>query len=355
MIYGANGYTGRLVAEEAVRTGHRPVLAGRRREAVKTLAGQLGLDYRVFDLTDRQAIMTALKGIDLVYHAAGPYTITAGPMRRACLDSGVHYVDITGEIAVLEATLALDGEARRRGVALVSGAGFDVIPTDCMAAYAARRSRGAHALEVGVAAPSRASRGTARSFMEIAALGGLVRRNGELIAEPIGAHRVTIRFPHGEREAISIPWGDLSTAYRTTGLSNITTYYALPPRLIRLIRRTSGLGETLLGWKPLRRLAQLAAGAFARGPGEDLRQRGRSYVWVRVSGPDGQPVEAWLETVEAYRFTAEAGVLAVERLLAERPIGALTPSQALGIDFVLQIAGTRRYDALPDQPEAAAL
>ena len=43
LLYGASGYTGRMIAEEAVRRGHRPVLAGRSAERVRPLAESLGL------------------------------------------------------------------------------------------------------------------------------------------------------------------------------------------------------------------------------------------------------------------------------------------------------------------------
>ncbi|HEV7923072.1 MAG TPA: saccharopine dehydrogenase NADP-binding domain-containing protein, partial [Thermoanaerobaculia bacterium] len=134
MIYGANGYTGELIAREAARRGERPILAGRDRTAVEALAKELGLQWRAFPLDAPD-----LRDIQLVLHCAGPFMYTSAPMVRACLDAGAHYLDITGEIVVFEAVMRKDGEAKQRGVTLLPGVGFDVVPTDCLAAQLAQR------------------------------------------------------------------------------------------------------------------------------------------------------------------------------------------------------------------------
>lgn len=354
MLYGATGFTGALIAEEAVRRGHSPLLAGRSAAKLAPLAERLGLEWAAFDLSDEAAIARRLAGVGLVFHAAGPFMITAAPMLRACLISRTHYLDITGEIPVFEYTFAHDAAARRAGIAAISGAGFDVIPSDCLAAHVAARVPGAVTLEIGVNAIGRASAGTLRSMLEIMAGGGLVRRDGELRPYPLAGGMRTLRFTHRERCAAVVPWGDLSTAYRTTGIPNITTYLAYPPRLLRAIRVLGPLGQLVMQIAPLRRLAQAAAGLLAHGPDETLMARARSHVWARAAAPDGRAAQAWLDTVEAYRFTALAGVRAVERVLSAAPTGALSPAQALGADFPLEIEGTACHDALPGEAQADA-
>src|SRR4051794_8227576 len=121
MIYGANGYTGELIAREAVRRGHRPILAGRHAGKIEPLANELGCEARVFGLGEPQ-----LDDIELVLHCAGPFVHTAMPMVRACLTTGAHYLDITGELGVFEQIFARDGEAKRANVTLLPGVGFDV-------------------------------------------------------------------------------------------------------------------------------------------------------------------------------------------------------------------------------------
>ena len=164
LIYGANGYTGRLLAERALQVGLRPVLAGRNGAQIHALAAELALPAKVFDLGSPAVVREGIAGAAVVLHAAGPFSATSRPMVDACLAAQAHYVDVTGEIAVLEAVAARDAEARERDVMLLPGAGFDVVPTDCMAAHVKRRLPGAVRLRLGVAGVGGGiSRGTART------------------------------------------------------------------------------------------------------------------------------------------------------------------------------------------------
>src|SRR5262249_13408518 len=129
MIYGANGYTGELCARRAKARGERPILAGRSAAKVSALAQELGFEHRAFDLRSPN-----LDGVSLVLHWSGPFSATSRPMVDACLASKAHYLDVTGEAEVFEAVLARDAEAKQRGVALLPGVGFDVVPSDCLAA-----------------------------------------------------------------------------------------------------------------------------------------------------------------------------------------------------------------------------
>jgi short subunit dehydrogenase-like uncharacterized protein len=162
------------------------------------------------------------------------------------------------------------------------------------------------------------------------------------------------RFSDAERPVMPIPWGDLETAYRSTGIPNITTYMAVPPKLAAALSKGWPLAavgmpalRALLGTEPIKRAIQRAIGTRIKGPDEQARRAGHSYVWARAAASDGRAAEAWLEAVEGYDFTARAGVRIVERLLAQPLCGALTPAQAFGPDFVLEIEGTKRYDRLP--------
>ena len=342
MIYGAAGYTGRLLTAEAVKRGHRPVLAGRSEWKLSPLAERYGLDRVVVSLDDETALARAVAGVELVFHAAGPFTHTSRPMVWACLAARTHYLDITGELSVLEQTLAQDEAARQQQVVLISGAGFDVVPTDCLARFVAGQIPGATKLETAIATHSRPTAGTARSALEILPGGVRVRREGNLVSLPWGYGARRISFPSGERTVLPAPWGDVVTAYRTTGIPNITSYLAYPALIRPLLPWLAPLGQELITMKAFRRLAQGLAGVLAQGPGETKDQTGRSYLWARAAGPGGETAEAWLETLEPYQFTAVAGVRCVEKTLAERPSGALTPALAFGADFVLELEGTQR-------------
>lgn len=354
LLYGAYGYTGELIVDEAVRRGHRPTLAGRALEKLKPLAERYGLPAVAFPLDDRQKLRAAIEGFPLVMHAAGPFIRTAEPMRRACLDAGAHYLDITGEIPVFEASFAADREARERGVAILSGVGFDVVPTDCMARYVAERVKDPRTLDIAFSALGGASAGTVKSALEQLPKGNLLRREGHLVPAPLGEGIRRLRFPHGEKTAVPIPWGDLVTAFHTTGVPNITTYMTLPSRQARLLRLTGRALPFLLGPAPVRRVLGSLIERRGRGPDETTRRSGRSYVYVRATSDSGEHAEAWLETLEGYTFTAIASVLAVEKTLAGSLRGAVTPARAFGSDFVLEIPGTRRLDALPGPPGPAA-
>ena len=110
MVYGANGYTGRLVAAEAVQRGLKPILAGRNAEEISALGNSLGLETRIFDL--EADVASQLDDLRLVLHCAGPFSRTSMPMLDACLARGVHYLDITGEIDVFENAWRQDERAR---------------------------------------------------------------------------------------------------------------------------------------------------------------------------------------------------------------------------------------------------
>ncbi|HYO45185.1 MAG TPA: saccharopine dehydrogenase NADP-binding domain-containing protein [Gemmatimonadota bacterium] len=353
-IYGAYGYTGRLVAAEAVARGLRPVLAGRDTARLAPLAEELGLEWRAFGLEDTAALAREVEPLDLVLHAAGPFARTSAPMVRACLEGRTHYLDITGEIPVLEAIYLRDAEARRAGIVLLPAVGFDVVPSDCLALYVARQVGQPVELEIAISPSGRASAGTTRTVL-VSMAGrhtlGLVRRCGRLVERQIGETR-RVRFSDGrEREALlGIPWGDLASAFRTTGARDITVLMASRP-MARIAAFAPVLGR-LLAVRPLQRLAEATVDRFVEGPDDRARREGRSLLWARAENAEGRAAEAWMETAEGYRFTALSAVTCVERTLAERPSGALTPAGAFGAELALAIEGTRRWDELPGTLDA---
>jgi short subunit dehydrogenase-like uncharacterized protein len=346
MIYGATGYTGELVAREAVRRRLAPILAGRSAPAVEKLAGELGLEARVFALDDlhtpRQAA-AALGGVAAVLHCAGPFVRTSAAMVQACLAGRVHYLDITGEIEVFEAVLAQGPAAREAGIVLLPGAGFDVVPSDCLASRLADALPGATELDLAFTAghrsQARVSRGTMKTMIESLPHAGAVRRAGRIVAVPIAYDVREIEFSCGRRWAMTIPWGDVSTAYHSTGIPNIRVYTGASRGAVRRARRLAPV-LPLLAWKPVKRLLQRAVDLRPSGPDETARQTGRVYLWGEVRDEKGQAVSATLETPESYQLTAFAAVAASERVAAgEVPSGAWTPSRAFGAHFVAELPG----------------
>jgi short subunit dehydrogenase-like uncharacterized protein len=352
MIYGANGYTGQLLVEEAVRRGHSPILAGRSAEKLKPVAERFSLEYAAFEVQNALSALRELRP-QLVLHAAGPFIHTSRPMLQACLAVGAHYLDLTGEIPVYEQTFAHHEAAQARGVALISGVGFDIVPSDCLIKYVADQVEQPHTVEVAVEALGSSggsigvSAGTLKTNLEVIPGGMVVRRNGNLLPIDLGAWTKRFQFPHGERTGIPVSWGDVFTAYYSTGAPNVTAYLALPSWQAKAVQYSGYVIQQLLKVSAIRQWAARQVERHITGPTEQVRATGRTNIYARVSNESGQSAEAWLETIEAYRFTALAGVRVVERVLENDLCGAFTPAQALGADFVLSIDGTTRQDYIP--------
>jgi short subunit dehydrogenase-like uncharacterized protein len=334
MIYGANGYTGELIAAEAVRRGMRPILAGRNAERVQALAKQHRCEARVFDLDKID-----LSGVSLVLHCAGPFIHTSKPMVKACLAAGVHYLDITGEIGVFESIMRRDAEAKEKGVTLLPGVGFDVVPTDCLAAMLHADLPDANELWLAFSMRNGGvSRGTLKTMIEGAGLGGAIRRNGKIEVVPQLFDVRSIPFRSGPRVAMTIPWGDVSTAFHTTGIPNIRVYSSQSPRAIRRMRLMRPFLPVLrIG--ALRRLAQRYASRTA-GPSAEQRASARIELWGRATNGAGKEVTKTMSVVEGYNFTVLSALEAVQRVLAAPRAGAFTPARYFGPEFVAAIPGT---------------
>lgn len=348
LIYGANGYTGELTARMAVASGSTPILAGRRAEAILPLAQELGLDHVVCDLDDSRDLDKALHAVDVVIHCAGPFSKTSARMVDACLRTKTHYLDITGEIDVFEATAKRDSEACEAGVALLPGAGFDVVPSDCLAAYVASRASGATSLSLGFQSTGGVSRGTATTMIQNLHRGGAVRRNGEIVRVPAAWKTRQIDFGRGPRGAMTIPWGDVATAYYTTGIPNIEVFVAAP-RSTRITMRIMRVLAPLMSSSPIQRLLIGRVRSGEAGPNAELRQRARSYLWAEASADDQVLAVARLETPEGYTLTAMTSLAIARRMLDGdvRP-GFNTPAGAYGADFILELDGVVRRDVTGD-------
>jgi short subunit dehydrogenase-like uncharacterized protein len=344
LIYGANGYTGSLIAREAVARGLRPTLAGRNSDALAAVAGPPGLEQRAFPLDDPDAVATGVRGTKVVLHCAGPFAHTAKPMADACLREQVHYLDVTGEATVFEALMARNEEAKAAGVMLLPGAGFDVVPTDCLAAHLKRRLPSANRLALGFTGLGKVSRGTATTMIENLHRGGLVRRGGVLTRVPAAWKTRGIDLGAGPVKAITIPWGDVVTAYHSTGIPDIEVYLAVPP-LARALARMSRYLGWLLGSAPVQGFLKRRVKARRAGPSDEERAHGLSLVWGEAVDADGRKVVARLRGPEGYTMTVRAALAIAQRVLAgEAPAGFQTPSTAYGADFVLALEGVSRED-----------
>jgi short subunit dehydrogenase-like uncharacterized protein len=342
MLYGANGYTGELIAREAARRGLAPLLAGRSGVKVGQLARELGLEARAFPLDGTPATAAGLQGVGLVLSCAGPFSATAAPMMSACLDAHAHYLDITGEIAVFELAQARSSAARAADVVLCPGVGFDVVPTDCIALALKEALPAATHLALGFDAMSAFSRGTARTMAEGLGQGGCVRRDGVLTRVPLGFRQRHIDFGAGAKLAVTIPWGDVSTAFHTTGIPNIEVYVPLSPGRVAALRRLNYV-RWLLGLGPVQSLLRSRIDRAPPGPDEQQRAATPTHVWGEARDAAGGIRTARLVTANGYTVTMHAALGVVERLLAgPAPAGATTPARLMGTRFVETLPGSGR-------------
>ena len=344
LVYGANGYTGTLVAERAAERGLPLIVAGRREDQVMALGRRLNVEPRVFSLDSPAELERGMAGVRAVLNCAGPFTRTAQPLASACLRARAHYLDVTGEIAVFAALFARDGEARAAGVMLLPGAGFDVVPSDCLAAHLHRRLPAATRLLLAFRA-GRMSRGTALTSIEGAGQGGCIRRDGALTRVPAGHRTIEVDFGRGPRKAIAIPWGDVFTAHVTTGIPNIEVFIAAAAAVRVGLRATRLLGP-LLRTGPVQRALKARVQAGPAGPTAEERRQHSSLLWGEARDPSGAVVTSRMETPDGYELTRLTAVDLAERTLAGQvKPGFQTPARAFGADYVLGFPGVRREDS----------
>jgi short subunit dehydrogenase-like uncharacterized protein len=349
LVYGAYGYTGELISRAAAEQGLDPILSGRDAGRVESLAAELGVAARPFGLGSGD-IAAHLDDVAVVVHCAGPFVDTAAPMVTACLAAGAHYLDITGEIDVFEDVFARSEAAREAGVVLCPGAGFDVVPTDCVAARLAEEMPDAVRLDLGWEMELDLSPGTAKTTVRGLAQGGRRRVGGRIETVPLALDDRTIDFGGGPTTATTIAWGDVSTAYRSTGIPDIVCWAATPPGLIAQYRRLDRI-RGLLALAPVRALALAVAGR-TRGPDAEALASGTTRVWGEVHDEAGATRVARLSLGNPYQLTVDSSLALARRLLEDPPAegGTCTPSQLMGWRFVEGLPGCSPITVTSSQP-----
>lgn len=322
LLYGATGYTGRRIAEEAVALGLRPVLAGRDAESLKALAQRLGLDWRVVPLSDAAALKDLVGEFTTVLNAAGPFVATWQPMVQACLAARTHYLDLTGEIPVYESLAELHDATREAGIMLLPGVGFDMVPGDCLALHLKRRMPDAIRLDMGISFEGTMTRGTIRSAMAAFSPEPRVRRDHQLttLAEPLAREFDFGPGPCGGRSlAYAMDFGDCSIAWRSTGIPNITSF-------LRPSKEFAALAN-IKGPEDIDRLPA--------GPSEAELRDFPSILVAEVSNAAGKVIAARLVTPQIYAITSTLAVAIAQRVNAGdvRP-GFQTAANLFGENFI---------------------
>jgi short subunit dehydrogenase-like uncharacterized protein len=309
------------------------------------LAGKLQLPYRIIDLKDTAALINILQEVNLVVHAAGPYDFTAKPMIEACMQTRTHYLDLNGDTDVFETLHGYDQQAKEKNIMILPGAGFDVVPTDCLALWLKNRLPDANRLEIAfVILGSGLSRGTSITTLQKLGLPGAVRKNGILVPEPIGKRGMWIDFPDDKQRSfmMSIPWGDISTAYFSTGIPNIETYTGIS-KATWLFLKGQFLFNWLLRTSFMHGIIRRIITSKPPGPDDAKRDKAVSLVWGKVTNAQGQTLTARMRCPEAYSLTAFSVLLIAKKILGGhfKP-GYQTPASAYGEDLVMEIPGVFR-------------
>ena len=343
LLYGANGYTGTLIAKMASAFGLKPILAGRRAEVLKPLADSLGLTYKVFDLDDSKTLDAVLTEVPLVLHAAGPFKFTAKPMIEACIRTKTHYIDITGEIQVYEMAKKYDSDAKDAGIMIMPGVGFDVVPTDCMALFLKERMPDATDLKLAFASlGGRLSHGTATTMALGAGEKSAVRREGKITGVPLGHKGMWVDFGVKKLFVMTIPWGDISTAYTTTGILNIETYTGVSPRTFKMLKY-QGLFNWILRTSFMRNRELAKIKSRPAGPSDEQRAKSKALVFGEVSNATGQKLQGRIIGPDGYTITAEASLLIAKKILAGNfKAGYQTPAGCYGADLIMEVKGVTR-------------
>lgn len=345
LVYGSYGYTGELIVEHAMQAGLNLILAGRDEKRLRAQAEKYKLEYRVFAVEDTAKLDAALQEVDAMLHCAGPFVLTFRQMAEACIRNKKHYVDISGEIEGFEALALMDDEAKRAGIMLLPGGGFDVVPSDCLIAYTASKLPGANDLKLYIKSiGSGVSRGTARSGVENSHRAGRIRRDGKIVSVPNLYDSKDVDFGRGPTRLVTMGWGDVSTAYHSTGIPNVTVYMGFPKVMISLMKFMRVAGGLLYS-RTARDFVKWLIGIFlAPGPSREKNKTGFSLIIAEVT--DGNKIiHARLRTPEAYHLTALTSVEIMKRILAgDFKPGFQTPSKVYGADFILQFDGVQRED-----------
>jgi short subunit dehydrogenase-like uncharacterized protein len=346
LLYGATGYTASLVIKHAKKFGITPVLSGRNEQKIKALAILHDLEYQIANLENTAQLDETLKDFQVVLHCAGPFSKTAKQMQMACLRTGVHYLDITGEIEVFEHGMTLNEQALKANIMMMSGVGFDVVPTDCMALYLKNRLPDATHLQLAFANINGGiSHGTAQTMVESLGKDGFVRKSGKLKAVPLAHKTLDVPFDNDRKtHCMAIPWGDVSTAFYTTQIPNIETFTGMPKSGVMFARMGNYLGWLLrTSW--VQKFISNQVTKSLSGPNETVQANAQTRIWGKATNTKGQFVEARISSIEGYTLTALTALNITKKVLeGNLKIGYQTPASAYGQDLILELPNTKRED-----------
>ncbi len=345
ILYGSYGYTGKIIAQECKTKNLNVILAGRNSEQLKKQSTETGYPFEVVDISDTPALKNLLRKGAVVIHCGGPFQYTAKAMADACLETKTHYTDITGEYPVFELLAGYDQKGKDAGITIMPGTGFDVVPTDCLALHLKNRLPSATHIQLAFTmSKGGLSRGTSKTMTEGLGNGSLIRKDGKLTPINLGEKVLEVDFGSFKAPTLNIPWGDISTAWRSTGIPNIEVYTGATDKMIRNAKMSKYF-NWLLRQRWVKNYMLKKIDSKPAGPSEEKRNAGRSFLWGKVWDGNGKIAESRLETVSGYTLTAKTAVLIAEKILKGNfKSGYQTPAMAYGADLITEIEKTSRKD-----------
>jgi short subunit dehydrogenase-like uncharacterized protein len=341
MIYGATGYTERLISARAAKTLGPLILAGRNQATIAQLASSLDVpDYRFFDLDDPGTIISSLRegGVQVLLNCAGPFAFTAEPLMNACIQAGVHYLDISAELFSYQLAENRAEDARNANVMLLPGCGGSVAMLGCLAGHAVRCIQDPTHIDIALRVAGPMSRGSiasaARSSMAgtrcLQRLDNVLvpwcEEEGDSDKEEESYGQFDFDDGNGHVSCFPVTLPDLITIWKSTGIANIRTFAYVAASANNMCFPEEGI-------------------QLPDGPTVEERESSPYHAVVTVKDSSGSTSKAVLHTVNGYTFTAMAAVEAARRILGgEVKTSFQTPAMLFGANFVETIANSRLVD-----------
>jgi short subunit dehydrogenase-like uncharacterized protein len=342
LIYGANGYTGKLIVDKAIKQNLNFVISGRNESKITEIANDKKIPFFIASHKSFLQNPKLLDNFDIFLNCAGPFSKTAKPIMQACIKSKTHYLDITGEIEVFQLGKLFNSEAQSSNIIICPGVGFDVIPTDCLAAALNEKLPNADELILGFESTTKKmSPGTMSTSIESLGKGGKICKNGNVINVPLAFNSQQLDFGNGLKTMVTIPWGDVVTAGYSTGIKNISVFIPMSEEQINRLKLLSKF-SWLLKTQFLQNFMKNKVKKNIKGPSFEEREKGKTFVWGQIH--KGHEIfEGKITTKNGYDVTVD-GSLAIIQHINNNKIngGYYTPSQLCGFDLIEKLSGSSK-------------
>jgi short subunit dehydrogenase-like uncharacterized protein len=334
IIYGANGYTGKLIVEKAINSEFDITIAGRSEKKISTMGKEYNLSYLTFTPNELESNPQILEDFEIMLNCAGPFSQTSKPIINACLETNTHYLDITGEIDIFRLGKSYHQKAIDSKIIICPGVGFDVIPTDCLASKLNESLSNADELILGFESTAgKISPGTMATSIESLGNGGRIRKNGEVIKVPLVYKSQRFDFGNGEKTMITIPWGDVATAGYSTNIPNISVYIPMHPKQVKQLKRINWF-PWLLRLEFVQNLLKKKVKKTIKGPSVNDRDNSKTYVWGQIK-KGNKVLEGRIVTSNGYELTVDGSLAVIDYIHQNKnKCGYFTPSQLCGNNLI---------------------